>query len=181
MSASLLSGPGTGIAMLNETGTLIVANRDFYDLTGYDAEDAPELSLTDIWPDAQKVLSSVSGVRGEWRGEAHISRGDGSAVPLSLSATSAMRAHGVPDGFVIKIGALSDETGPVWVDQTTGDDSIGRLEHQLRGLHTTISVNLELIDRYLVDGSFRSRVALMRTAVESGFTTLESIRRRTRT
>jgi PAS domain S-box-containing protein len=99
--------------MLNETGTLIVANRDFYDLTGYDAEDAPELSLTDIWPDAQKVLSSVSGVRGEWRGEAHISRGDGSAVPLSLSATSAMRAHGVPDGFVIKIGALSDETGPV--------------------------------------------------------------------
>ena len=167
--------------MLDETGTLIVANRDFYDLTGYDAEEAPKLSLTDIWPDAQKVLSSVSGVRGEWRGEAHITRGDGGAGPLSLSATSAMRARGAPDGFVVKIGALSDETGPAWVDQTTSDGSISRLEHQLRSFLTTISVNLELLDRSPQDGSFSSRVALMRTAVESGFTILESIRRRSRT
>ena len=181
MSAPPLSRPETGIAMLDETGTLIVANRDFYDLTGYDAEEAPELNLTDIWPDAQKVLSSVSGVRGEWRGEAQITGGDGSAVPLSLSATSAMRAHGAADGFVVKIDALSDETGPAWVDQTTSDGNIIRLEHQLRSFLTTISVNLELLDRSLQDGSFSSRVALMRTSVESGFTTLESIRRRDRT
>jgi len=51
--------------MLDETGTLILANRDFYDLTVYNAEEAPELSVIDILPDAQRGLSSVSGVRGE--------------------------------------------------------------------------------------------------------------------
>ena len=195
MSASLPSGPGTGIAMLDEAGTLILANRDFYDLTGRDMEDAPMLHLPDIWPDAQKVLSSISEVRGEWRGEARITRKDGSAVPLSLSVTSAVRADGAPDAFVVKVHALSHtcrpsagDRGPPGLAQTTtdkpsdgSDNNIRQLEHQLRNLLTTISGNLELIDRALQDSTLKRRVALMRTAVESGLETLESIQRRSST
>jgi len=92
-----------------------------------------------------------------------------------------MRAHGTPDGFVAKIGAPFDETGPARVDQTARDGSITRIEHQLGNLLTIISVNLELIDRSVQDTNFRSRVALMRASVESRLATLESIGRRNHT
>ena len=192
MSASLLSGLEIGIAILDEAGTLALANRDFYDLTGYDMEKAPKLNLPDLWPDAQQVLSSVSEVHGEWRGEARMTRKDGTAVPLSLTVTSAVRAHGAPDGFVVKLRTLSradkpgaGARGPAWLDQTTtdkpsagGDDNTGKLEHHLRNLLTTISGNLELLDRSAQDCTMRRRVALMLAAAKSGLEALESIQRR---
>ena len=161
------------LAVLDARRFLVDANQALVDLVGYGREEIYGLHFRTLFNGSGSVLSFVARHSVNWSGSATITCGNGSTVPALLSLTPALDAQGTIVGLIVRLRRRVD-------GKTAGDAMVHppgrqfeRLKHRLRDVLTTIVLNLELVDKEVVDSTHKIRFTLVQKAAASGIELLE--------
>jgi len=128
-----------GIAILDEARKIVYANRAFADMHGYDSEEILGNS-TDIFVNREQVWKYQESRKdiekhGQWKGELHRTRKDGTVFPALISVTRFSDKYGKSTGLLSIVRDITDrkeiEDRLIEVDRLKSE-FIANTSHELR-------------------------------------------------
>ena len=162
------------MAVLDEEGTIIAANRPFATLVGYEGSRATGVRIDTITPDVEKVKSPIRDGVAWWAGGVEVARRDGSSISVWMSMDTVKDPGGKVVGFVVRTKSSEDQQSPGQDLAGLPGDPINRLVHDMRNVFTVIESNLDLALGICTDQEVQRRLASIRDASRKGIELLEN-------
>ena len=171
---ALLERRRDGVAVLDEEGAIIAANRPFATLVGYQGSETTGLSFDTLAPNVEEMKSPIRDGVAWWGGGVEVARRDGSSISAWMSMDTVKDRRGKVVGFVVRTKSLGDQDSPGQELVGVPTDPLNRLVHDMRNVFTAIESNLYLALGNCADQEVQRRLAAIREASKRGIELLEN-------
>ncbi|MCH8061417.1 MAG: PAS domain-containing protein [Chloroflexi bacterium] len=172
---ALLERRYDGVAVLDEDGSVIAANKPFAILVGYEGRETIGLGIDTIMPGVEEIKSLVSGGVVWWGGNVDVARQDGSSISTWMSMDTVKDPRGRVIGFVLRTKSAGAQEIPGRDLAGLPTDPLSRLVHDMRNVFTAIESNLYLALRISTDQSMHQRLVAIQDASKKGIEVLDSV------
>lgn len=172
---ALLERRYDGVAVLDEDGSVIAANRPFAVSVGYEGKKTIGLRIDTLLPDVEEVKSPLREGVVWWGGDVEVARQDGSSISIWMSMDTVKDSRGKIVGYVVR--TKSARVQAILGRELAGlpSDPLDRLVHDMRNVFTAIESNLYLAMNISADEGMSQRLAAMQDASKKGIDLLESV------
>ena len=172
---ALLERRNDGVALLDEDGSVIGANRHFAVSVGYEGRKTIGLDIDFLVPGVEEIKSPMREGVVWWCGDVDVARQDGSSISTWMSMDTVKDPRGKIIGFVVRTKSAEDRRVPGWDLAGLPSDPLNRLVHDMRNVFTAIESNLYLALRISTNQSVHQRLAAIQDASKKGIELLNNV------